>query len=76
MATTIEDGSGQGFSVKVDSENRLFSRSITESEFDYAVRKGFSFNVNTEFITITVKPCFKHDCSCVKTCSSCVLTTL
>ena len=53
MATTIEDGSGQGFSVKVDSENRLYSRSITESEFDYAVRKGFSYNVNTEFITIT-----------------------
>ena len=36
MATTIEDGSGKGFSVKVDSENRLFSRSITETEFDHA----------------------------------------
>ena len=53
MATTIEDGSGQGYSVKVDSENRLFSRSVTETEFDYAVRKGKSFNVNTEFLTIT-----------------------
>jgi len=53
MATTIEDGTGSGFSVKVDGENRLFSRSITESEFDYAVRKGLSFNVNTEFLTIT-----------------------
>ena len=53
MATTIEDGTGSGFSVKVDGENRLFSRSITESEFDHAVRKGLSFNVNTEFLTIT-----------------------
>lgn len=53
MATTIEDGTGSGFSVKVDGENRLFSRSIIESEFDHAVRKGLSFNVNTEFLTIT-----------------------
>lgn len=53
MATTIEDGTGSGFSVKVDGENRLFSRSITESEFDHSVRKGLSFNVNTEFLTIT-----------------------
>jgi hypothetical protein len=53
MATTIEDGTGSGFSVKVDGENRLFSRSITETEFDNAVRNGLSFNVNTEFLTIT-----------------------
>ena len=53
MATTIEDGTGRGFSAKVDSENRFFSRAITETEFDHAVRKGLSFNVNTEFLTIT-----------------------
>ena len=53
MATTREDGTGSGFSVKVDGDNRLFSRSITETEFDYAVRNGSSFNVNTEFLTIT-----------------------
>lgn len=53
MATTIEDGSGKGFSVKVDAENRLYSRSITETEFDHAVRNGNSFNVNTEFLVIT-----------------------
>ena len=53
MATTIEDGSGKGFSVKVDAENRLYSRSITETEFDHAVRNGDSFNVNTEFLVIT-----------------------
>ena len=53
MATTIEDGTGSGFSVKVDGDNRLFSRSITETEFDHAVRNGVSFNVNTEFISIT-----------------------
>ena len=53
MATTIEDGSGKGFSVKVDADNRLYSRSITETEFDKAVRNGNSFNVNTEFLVIT-----------------------
>ena len=37
MATTIEDGSGKGFSTKVDETNRLSVRGITESEFDKAL---------------------------------------
>jgi len=53
MATIIEDGTGKGNSVKVDAENRLFSRSITETEFENAVRKGLAFNVNTKFLPIT-----------------------
>ena len=53
MATTIEDGSGRGFSAKVDDENRLYTRSITESEFDYGTRKGRAYNINTLFYPIT-----------------------
>ena len=53
MATTIEDGSGQGFSAKIDNQNRLYTRSITETEFDKATIQGDAFNINTEFLTIT-----------------------
>lgn len=53
MATVIEDGTGKGFSARIDSENRLFTRTIQESEFDHAVRKGNSYNVNTKFLAIT-----------------------
>ena len=60
MATTIEDGSGQGFGVKVDQDNRMFVRGVTESEFEHAVRNGRSFNVNTEFISITTGSTTEH----------------
>lgn len=53
MATTIEDGSGKGYSVKVDSENRFFTRSITESEFDKATRSGNAYNINTLFLPLS-----------------------
>ncbi len=53
MATTIEDGSGQGFSAKVDFQNRIAVRAITESEFDSSTRNGNAYNINTEFLTIT-----------------------
>ena len=53
MATTIEDGSGKGYSVKVDETNRLSVRGTTESEFDKATRSGNAYNVNTLFYSIT-----------------------
>jgi len=53
MATRIEDGSGRGFSVAVDSELKLRTRSITESEFDKSTSDGDAFNINTFFITVT-----------------------
>jgi hypothetical protein len=53
MATTIQDGTGTKYKVKIDSENRIYSKSITESEFDNATRIGNAYNINTEFITIT-----------------------
>lgn len=53
MATTIQDGTGTKLKVRVNSENRLLSQTISESEFDHAVGKGEAYNINTEFITVT-----------------------
>jgi hypothetical protein len=53
MSTTLQDGTGTKNKVKIDSENRLYVKSITESEFDSETRKGDAYNINTEFITIT-----------------------
>lgn len=53
MATTIEDGSGKGFSVQVDEDLKLRTRSVTESEFDKSTADGKAFNINTFFVTVT-----------------------
>jgi hypothetical protein len=53
MATTIEDGSGKGYSAKVDVDNRLYVSAVTRTEFDTATDNGDAFNINTEFVTIT-----------------------
>ena len=53
MATTIEDGSGKGFSVQVDEDLKLRTRSVTESEFDKSTADGNAFNINTFFVTVT-----------------------
>jgi len=52
MATVIQDGTGIGFSAKIDADNRLFTRGVNENEFEHAVRNGRAFNINTEFIEI------------------------
>ena len=53
MATTIEDGTGKGFSASVDNENRLLVRSVDETEFDKATRGGNAYNINTLFFPVT-----------------------
>ena len=53
MATTIEDGSGKGFSAQVDEDLKLRTRSVTESEFDKSTTDGNAFNINTFFLTVT-----------------------
>lgn len=40
MGETIEDGSGQGYSAKVDDENRLHTFSIAEPEDKHQARNG------------------------------------
>lgn len=53
MSTTIQDGTGTKYKVKVDADNRLYTKTINESEFDHATSKGEAYNINTEFITAT-----------------------
>ena len=53
MATTIEDGTGRGFSASVDIDNRLLVRAASETEFDRATRLGNAYNINTLFFPVT-----------------------
>ena len=53
MGFEIKDGTGTGNLVRVDSENRLSSRAITETETEKAVVDGRAYNINTEFLSIT-----------------------
>lgn len=53
MSTVIQDGTGSKLKAKVNSDNRMLTQSISESEFDHSVSKGQAYNINTEFITVT-----------------------
>ena len=53
MGFEIKDGTGTGNLVRVDSENHLQTRAITETDNENAVLDGRAFNINTEFLTIT-----------------------
>lgn len=53
MSTTIQDGTGTKLKAKINSDNRLLTQTISESEFDNSVSRGNAYNINTEFITIT-----------------------
>ena len=47
----IKDGTGRGYSAKVDSSNRLNTFSVTATEYDYVSQLGRAFNVNTQEVT-------------------------
>jgi hypothetical protein len=53
MTEQIKDGSGNGYLAKVDSENRLFVRAITQSEAVHENTEGLAFNINTGDIELT-----------------------
>jgi len=49
----IEDGKGSGKEAQVDSQNRLRTHSVTESESLHASEEGTSYNLNTGLISIS-----------------------
>lgn len=53
MAEQIEDGTGKGYKVRVDEQNRLNVFSVTETILQKASDDGDSFNVNTGTINLT-----------------------
>lgn len=53
MAEQIKDGTGSGYLTKVDSDNRFYTRSVTEPEEFFANQKGNAYNLNTGIVTLT-----------------------
>jgi hypothetical protein len=49
----IQDGTGKGFLVKVDNDNRLYSNAVTREEVELSVFLGNAYNINTGAVTIT-----------------------
>lgn len=50
----IQDGTGRGYLAQVDDTNRLQVRAVQETTYDDSAASGESFNVNTEFVNVTV----------------------
>jgi len=53
MAETIIDGTGKGFEVKVDSNNKLAVYSVSENKVEFAASNGDSYNINTGTLVLT-----------------------
>lgn len=53
MPDSIEDGSGRSFKAKVDSNLRLRTQTVQETEQEHASDIGNAYNINTKYITIT-----------------------
>lgn len=53
MATTIEDGTGKGFSAKVDNTNRLEVRAVSEEGRVAGAADGDTFIIGSPFLTQT-----------------------
>lgn len=53
MAEIILDGSGKGYSMKVDEDGRAHVDSISTNREEAQSQRGFSFNINTGNITLT-----------------------
>jgi hypothetical protein len=53
MADIIKDGSGDGFGLKVDKNNRAHTQAVTITENLNASFEGNAYNINTGLITVT-----------------------
>lgn len=53
MAEVILDGSGKGYTTKVDEEGRLHVDSISTGREESQSQRGYSFNINSGNITLT-----------------------
>lgn len=53
MTFFIEDGTGKGFSVKVNENNRAYNDSVQQNKADFAASIGDAYNINTGDIWIS-----------------------
>lgn len=49
----IVDGTGKGYTVKVDDSNRLHVDSVSTNREESQSQRGYSFNINTGNLTLT-----------------------
>jgi hypothetical protein len=53
MSEQIKDGTGAGYLAKVDSDKKLHTRSVIDTEEFQANREGNAYNLNTGIINLT-----------------------
>lgn len=53
MSTILQDGTGKGFTQKVDEKNRAWTYAVTTAIEEQASYDGKAFNINTGLITLT-----------------------
>jgi hypothetical protein len=53
MADVIKDGSGGGYTAKVDEDNRLHTHAATITDSVLTAAKGDAYNINTGLISVT-----------------------
>lgn len=54
MATIIEDGTGAGYALGINSRGRLLANATTEERAVFnSANDGLTFNVSTDYLTIT-----------------------
>lgn len=51
--TIIQDGTGKGYFVKVDDENRLLTRTISDTTIIHESGQGNAWNINTQNIPVS-----------------------
>ena len=51
--TQIEDGTGTSYLARVDSNNRMQTSAVTQTELHDAVHRGKTWNIGTGFLTLT-----------------------
>lgn len=53
MGFELTDGTGKGYSAKIDSRNRLSTDSTNISQYEDASREGFSYVINSGYVSLT-----------------------
>lgn len=53
MSYQIFDGTGDGYYMKVDSQNRAYVNAVQQTQEDFYVREGHAYNINTGTINLT-----------------------
>jgi hypothetical protein len=53
MGFEITDGTGNGFSAKIDSRNRIFTNTVQKEEYADAASFGNAYTINSGYVTLS-----------------------